>query len=300
MMTESFRELKKQAKRELDEARILIRKFRKKMSAEDKRHSKELLRAIEDSLGEKDIEGLKRALEEFRAFRDEHLAGIKINRAWETVKELFWVVLIVVLIRWLLIEPFRIPTGSMVPTLLVGDQLMVNKLVYGVQIPFTTKKLFNLKKPKPGEVVVFKYPKNPNQDYVKRVIGVSGDEVMVKDGWLYINGATVEREYLGVYDGPIDSGFCLNYELYLEKIDSKEHGMILCQTSHFGDDYGPVVVPENSIFAMGDNRDNSEDSRSWGFVPLDNVKGKAMFIHLPLDPENHYLPRWERFFKRIR
>ena len=299
-MAESFRELKKQAKRELEEARILIRSARKKMSAEDKKRAKELLKAIEDSLGRKEMEGLEKALEEFKVFRDEHWAGIKINRAWETIKELFWVVLIVVLIRWLLIEPFRIPTGSMVPTLLVGDQLMVNKLVYGVQIPFTTKKLFNLKKPKRGEVVVFKYPKNPNQDYVKRVIGVSGDEVRVKDGWLYINDKAVEREYLGIYDGPIDGGFCLSYELYLEKIDGKEHEMILCQTSHFGDDYGPVIVPENSIFAMGDNRDNSEDSRSWGFVPLDNIKGKAMFIHLPLDPDNHYLPRWKRFFKRIR
>jgi len=188
----------------------------------------------------------------------------------------------------------------MIPTLLVGDQLMVNKFIYGWQIPFTTKKITNFKKPERGEIIVFKFPYDIREDYVKRVVGISGDEIMMRDGALYLNGKEVQRQYVGAYDGPIDGGFCSAYDLYIEKLDKVEHPIILCQRSHIGDDFGPVIVPEGNLFAMGDNRDNSADSRSFGFVPVQNIKGRAWFIHLPLDPDRHYLPRWNRFFKIIK
>jgi len=299
-MPDSWKELKKQAREEMEEGRLLFRRAKPGLSKQEQEQAKSLFKSIDSGLRKKDASGLKISLEEYRAFKQKHFAHIRINKTWETVKELFWIVLIVFLIRWLFIEPFRIPSGSMIPTLLVGDQLMVNKLIYGVQIPFTTRKLFNLTRPRRGDVIVFKFPQNPREDYVKRVVGVAGDEVMVRDGKLFINGSESPREFIGEYTGPSDSGSCPEYDLFREELDHKEHQMLLCHRSHIGDDFGPVKIPEGAVFGMGDNRDNSADSRVWGFVPLNNIKGKAMFIHLPLDPMNHYLPRWNRFFKWIR
>jgi len=299
MITE-FKEIKKRAKSELEEAEILFRKNKRKLSPEDREQFKNIIQSLAQGLKSKDAEALEKSISEYKFFREKHFSGVKINKTWETLKEILWILLIVFLIRWLAIEPFRIPSGSMIPTLLVGDQLMVNKFIYGWQIPLTTKKLTNFKKPERGEIIVFKFPKNTREDYVKRVVGVPGDRVMMRDGVLFINDKEVPRQYVSPYTGPIDAGFCSEYDLYLEKLGKIEHQMILCHRSHIGDDFGPVDIPKGYLWVMGDNRDNSSDSRSWGLVPMENIKGRAWFIHLPLDPSRHYIPRWNRFFKRIR
>jgi len=299
-MTEDFKQLKRQAKSDLEEAQILYRKKKRRLGTGEREELKGIIHEMEQGLKAKDEPGLAKVLKGYQDFKGAHFSGIQINKTWETIKELLWIVLIVLLIRWLAIEPFRIPSGSMIPTLLVGDQLMVNKFIYGWQIPFTTRHLTNFKKPERGEIIVFKFPDNPREDYVKRVVGLPGDQVMMRDGILFINGREVPRQYVAAYAGPDDGGFCAEYDLYLEKLDSREHQLILCHRSHLGDDYGPVDVPEGYLFGMGDNRDNSADSRTWGFIPQDNIKGRAWFIHLPLNPANHYLPRWNRFFKMIR
>jgi len=222
------------------------------------------------------------------------------NQLWDTTKALLIAVSIALFIRWMFIEPFRIPSGSMIPTLLDGDQLMVNKLVYGPNVPFSTKKLWLPRPPRRGEVIVFRFPQNPSQDYIKRVVGIPGDTVQIIDGMLYLNGKEVPREYVGPYTPPGEEDV---YDLYREVLDGATHQIIqLRHSSPFLSapaNFGPVKVPPNRLFAMGDNRDKSADSRQWGFVPFDNLKGEAMFIHLPLNPENHYLPRWNRFFMWI-
>jgi signal peptidase I len=299
-MSDSWKDLKKRALGELEEGPYLFRKAKKDLSPEQKAEAASLFKAIKAGLKAKDEKGLESELEKYAAFKEAHFSQVHVNRTWETAKELIWIILVVFCIRWIFIEPFRIPSGSMIPTLLVGDQLMVNKLVYGVQIPLTTEKLFNLEKPKRGDIIIFKYPPYPREDYVKRVVGVAGDEVMVKGGQLMINGRPVPREYVEPYAGPSGSGACESFDLYTETLDHTAHSMLLCHRSHLDDNFGPVKVPEGSVFGMGDNRDNSADSRYWGFIPLDNIKGRALFIHLPLDPERHYLPRWNRFFKWIR
>ena len=300
-MSEKWNELKKQAKSELEEARFLPRKARRALAPEQKLEAAQLIKTIRTALKQKDEKALSEALAKYSAFKEKNLPGIRINKAWENIKELIWIVLIVLFIRWIFIEPFRIPSGSMVPTLLVGDQLMVSKLVYGAQIPFTTKKLFNLENPKRGDIIIFKYPPHPSgSPYVKRVVGLGGDEVMVKQGQLFINGQAVPREYKGPYTGPNDAMPCAEADLLEENLAGVRHSILLCHASHENDNYGPVKVPEGEVFGMGDNRDNSADSRYWGFIPLGHIKGKAMLIHLPLDPDHHYLPRWNRFFKWIR
>ena len=295
-----WKDLKRQAQAELEDFSILFKKAKRGMSAPEKEQARSLSTAMRDALKGKDETGLKAGLEEYLTFKEAHFSRVRYNKTWELVKDLFWILLIVFFIRWVFIEPFRIPSGSMIPTLLVGDQLMVNKLVFGVQIPLTTKKLFNLKAPKRGDIIIFKYPPNPREDYVKRVVGVAHDTVMVRDGFLFVNGKEVPRDYVEAYNGPSDSGNCVDYDLYVEKLDHTDHQMLMCHRSHTDDNYGPVTVPDGNVFGMGDNRDNSADSRFWGFIPLDNIKGKALFIHLPLDPERHYLPRWDRFFKLIK
>jgi len=299
-MSAEWKELKKRAKDELEEGRFLWRKARRSLNAEQRAEAQSLFAELKALLKQKDGRGLAAALEKYAVFKESHFSQVRVNKSWENLKDLFWIILVVFFIRWIFIEPFRIPSGSMIPTLLVGDQLMVNKLIYGAQIPLTTKKLFNLKKPRRGDVIVFKFPPHPREDYVKRVAGVAGDELMVRDGVLLVNGQEVPRDYVEPYIGPTDGGFCESYDLYIEKLDHTGHQMLLCHRSHQGDNFGPVKVPEGMVFGMGDNRDNSADSRYWGFIPLNNIKGKAMFIHLPLDPSRHYLPRWNRFFKLIR
>ena len=300
-MSENEKELKKSAKAELSSWPLLFKKAKRGMNEEERKQGKSLAEALEASLKSKNEAALKKSLEEYLSFKDKYFSAVHFNKTWEALKEFLWIIAIVLFIRWIFIEPFRIPSGSMIPTLVVGDQLMVNKLIYGVQIPFTTKKLFTLKTPKRGDVIIFKYPPHPSESpYVKRVVGLPGDTVSVKAGQLTLNGQVVPRQYVEIYTGPSDRGPCLTNDLYVEILGDVRHDLLLCHLPHDNDNFGPVTVPANSVFGMGDNRDNSADSRYWGFIPMDNIKGKALFIHLPLDPDRYYLPRWGRFFKRIK
>lgn len=299
-MPDSFKELKKEARAEFEEAGYLFKKAKRGLAELEKEQAEIVIGTLRKALKQKDEKELKTALDDYLKFKSEHFQGVRFSKTWEDIKGLLWILLIVFMIRWILIEPFRIPSGSMIPTLLIGDQLMVNKLVYGVQIPLTTKKLFNLKSPQRGEVIVFKFPPHPSEDYVKRVVGVAGDEVVVRDGVLLVNNKEVPREFVESYTGPNDTGACVEYDLYLEKLNGKQHDMLLCHRSHEGENFGPITVPEGMVFGMGDNRDNSADSRYWGFIPVNNIKGRALIIHLPLDPAKHYMPRWNRFFKIIK
>jgi len=165
-------------------------------------------------------------------------------------------VLIALFIRAFIVQAFKIPSGSMEPTLLVGDHIFVNKFIYGIKIPFTDKKFFQFKKPERGDVVVFIYPKDRSKDFIKRVIGTEGEKVEIHHNKIYINDELINDPW-GHYD---------------EKKDS----IIM-------EEYGPEIVPKNSLFVLGDNRDNSQDSRFWGFVNVNAVKGNAFIIYFSLD-----------------
>jgi len=175
-------------------------------------------------------------------------------------------ILLALFIRAFVIEPFKIPSGSMIPTLLVGDHILVNKFKYGFRIPFTEKKVFALNKPNRGDVIVFVYPLDKSLDFIKRVIGVEGDTVMLKGKKLYINGE-------------------LYFEPYTRYLDDEPINMEIPRA-----DFGPITVPQNSLFVLGDNRDTSRDSRFWGFVPLNLVVGKAFIIYWSNGSQNNRLP----------
>ena len=207
----------------------------------------------------------------------------------------FPVILIVFFLRSFLVEPFKIPSGSMIPTLLVGDFILVNKYTYGIRLPVINKKIISINDPQRGDVMVFRYPEDPSLDYIKRVVGLPGDTVAYQNKRLTINGQPVEMQKQTDYLHPDRLYYS---EQYLASMGGVEHRVLndvdapafVPDPSNFPhrenctyNANGVVCkVPAGHYFMMGDNRDNSRDSRAWGFVPEDNIVGKAFFIWLNL------------------
>ena len=205
--------------------------------------------------------------------------GVKVSRGGkepilvEYSKSFFPVLLIVFLLRGFVVEPFRIPSGSMLPSLYIGDFILVNKFAYGIRIPIINKKIIPISEPQRGDVTVFRYPRNPSLDYIKRIVGLPGDHIAYYNKVLYVNDKPVTRRFVGQYSGPGQP----DANEYREKLGDKEHEMLL-MPGRPGSLEGEYIVPEGMYFAMGDNRDNSNDSRVWGPVPEDHLVGKAFMI----------------------
>jgi signal peptidase I len=199
----------------------------------------------------------------------------------EYSKSFFPVILAVLLLRSFLVEPFRIPSGSMMPTLLVGDFILVNKYEYGIRLPVLNTKVVDLGVPQRGDVVVFRFPKDSSIDYIKRVVGMPGDRVEYRNKTLFVNGEQVPQIPAGSYIGT-GSGLSMSgADVRREALGDVEHD-ILVMSSMRGVP-ADVVIPDGHYFVMGDNRDNSNDSRYWGFVPDENLVGKAFMIWMNWD-----------------
>ncbi|MBU1205395.1 MAG: signal peptidase I [Proteobacteria bacterium] len=178
--------------------------------------------------------------------------------------------LLALLIRTFVVQAFKIPSGSMEPTLVIGDHILVNKFIYGIKFPFTSIRLFPLYKPQRGEVVVFIYPLDPSKDFIKRVVAVEGDTVKIVNKKLFINGSEAADSYAVYKEDTV-------FPAEMQKRDN----------------FGPVTVPPGSLFVMGDNRDRSLDSRFWGFVPLEDLRGKAFIIYWSWNSHETTV-RWNR------
>jgi signal peptidase I len=205
----------------------------------------------------------------------------------------FPVILIVFMLRSFIVEPFKIPSGSMIPTLLVGDFILVNKFTYGIRLPVIDKKIIDINTPQRGDVMVFRYPKNPSLDYIKRVIGVPGDKVAYQNKQLSINDKPVEKRRIDDYLHPERLYYSRQFIEGVEGVgyrvlNEQDAPAFINDASQFpyrenclyNNSGVTCTVPEGHYFMMGDNRDNSEDSRFWGFVPDENIVGKAFFIWL--------------------
>ncbi|MES1930061.1 signal peptidase I [Salinisphaera dokdonensis CL-ES53] len=203
------------------------------------------------------------------------------NAVIEFARSFFPVLIAVLVLRAFVFEPFRIPSKSMVPTLLVGDFVLVNKFSYGLRAPVFHTKFLDLGEPERGDVVVFRYPPDPTKDYIKRVIGMPGDQVAYADEQLFINGDPVSLEDLGIYNGPDGEAFSTMRE-FVESLPNGAKHPVLQVEGRRGPDVS-VTVPQDHFFVMGDNRDNSADSRVWGFVPERNLVGKAFMIWMSVD-----------------
>jgi len=201
----------------------------------------------------------------------------------EYARSFFPVLLVILLFRSFLAEPFKIPSGSMMPTLLVGDFILVNKFAYGLRLPVLNTKILSVGEPQRGDVFVFRYPENPKEDYIKRVIGLPGDEITYRNKTLFVNGKEVEETPLGPYAGPLEPGRRMDgAQVKNENLEGVEHRIMEMPQLWVGHE-GTWKVPEGHYFAMGDNRDNSADSRFWGFVPEANLVGRAFLIWMNFD-----------------
>ena len=197
------------------------------------------------------------------------------SKVQEYIEAIIIAILIAVVIRTFIIQAYKIPSRSMVPALLVGDHLLVNKFIYGIKIPIIRKIILPISDPKRGDIIVFIYPNDRTKDYIKRVIGVGGDKIEIKNKDIFINDQPY-KDAFGIYS------------------DSTIYPAIIQPR----DNFGPVIVPHGSLFVMGDNRDESADSRFWGFVDLKDVEGKALIIYWSWNSEEQdnllRKIRWER------
>jgi signal peptidase I len=189
----------------------------------------------------------------------------------EYAEAIFIAVLLALLIRQFAIQAFTIPSGSMMDTLLIGDYILVSKFLYGAEIPFTDQHLPGIRDPKRGDIIVFKYPNDESRDFIKRIVAVGGDTVQVRDNRVWINGALQDEPF--VRGGP-----------YPANLNAHCGYLYACD---------PLAVPAGAYFVMGDNRDNSQDSRYWGFVKREKIRGKAFLIYWSWNGDRHWL-RWRR------
>ena len=201
------------------------------------------------------------------------------KEAIKTLESIVIAILIALFLRAFIVQAFDIPSGSMEPTLLPGDYILVNKFLYGIRIPFTNIRLFTYKSPQRGDIVVFIYPFDRSKDFIKRVIGLQGEKVQILDGKILIDDKQIPDPW--------------------GSFEKKEPSAMIRAVENFG----PVVVPRNCVFVMGDNRNNSDDSRFWGFLPFDDLLGKAFIIYFSWNRKAESLPdkvRWSRIGQLLR
>jgi signal peptidase I len=181
----------------------------------------------------------------------------------EYAEAIITALILALVIRTYVIQAFKIPSGSMIPTLLIGDHILVNKFIYGTKIPFTDKRVLVFKNPEKGDIIVFKYPVDPKKDFIKRAIATQGDVIEERDKVVYVNKKALLEPYAHHFDETVRPA-----------------------GSDPRDNFGPLIVPNGKIFVMGDNRDQSYDSRYWGFVDLKDVMGEALIIYWSWDPDD--------------
>ena len=213
----------------------------------------------------------------------------ELIRAWGPA------ILIVLTIRNAIAEPFRIPSGSMVPTLEVGDHILVSKISYGVKVPFTNIEILPLGEPEVGDTIVFRYPVEPWKDYIKRIVAGPGDTIKLENNRLIRNGEQVGKEELERHVFQNEKCHNRTIRKYEESFGEDTHQILVADDTHLNTSFPETTVPEGHYFVMGDNRHNSEDSRWWGFVPRENIKGKAKWIWLSYNQCEGNLPIFGSF-----
>ena len=221
----------------------------------------------------------------------------------EWAKSFTIAIVLFLFVRTFLVEAFKIPSGSMEKTLLVGDFLLVNKLVYGAEVPFTGKHLPAIRHPQRGDVIVFQWPKDPTKNFVKRLVGVPGDTLEMERGTLIVNGVRQDERYVTRTEpeaDPVSEEFNWQKDFLVRTAGAAQNA------TPSRNNWGPIVVPPNEYFVLGDNRDNSLDSRYWQFVPDSLIRGRPMFVYYSYDPDSldrmSWVTRirWTRIGERVR
>lgn len=271
---------------------------------------KEKTFVLESSINEGNIDGIEAAHDSLEKSHNATLSKFRKSKLRQNVESVLLALLLALIIRTFIVQPFKIPSASMVPTLLVGDHLLVNKFIYGTRVPFTDVKILPLKEIERGDVVVFRFTDRDfgkernirDVHYIKRVIGVPGDRIDINGRDIYINDKKVNQVFDSSYFYD-EKGIEVKTDKYVTALGSHKFDVIyksgLLNTKRGKIDF-PVTVPEGEVFVMGDNRDNSYDGRYWGFLPSDYVLGKAFVIHWSWDfTRDSFSIRWDRVFSAI-
>ena len=228
------------------------------------------------------ITGLVYLFDLFFKFSNQH-SNKALSKIIKVAKEFFPILLLVFVIRTFIVEPFKIPSGSMMPTLIAGDFIAVNKFSYGLRLPVFNKLIFETGSPQRGDVFVFHYPKDPSIDYIKRVIGLPGDNIKYENKKLFVNDVEVSQTYTSIYKYSLKQDLEVSAKEFVEDHGDYSHSILIHDIPSESVEF---VVPDGHYFAMGDNRDNSSDSRVWGFVPDELLVGKAFVIWLNFSEPN--------------
>lgn len=309
----------KERKRLVAEADHLVREARRILKKKSYRipeavavEVNEAIFAVDQARQARRAAPLQQALKTLDEKMDQHLAFARKSTVREYSESIVVAVGIALFLRAFVVEAFQIPSGSMIPTLEVGDHIFVSKFAYGLGIPFTNTKILQLASPRRGDVIVFKYPLAQDTDYIKRVVGLPGETVEVRRNEVFINGKPMSRELVGPMrysEGPRYEGVAMEREaeLWVEHLDGHAHKAIQEPGRSPYDTPAPKQIPPGHVFVMGDNRDNSNDSRVWGTVPLELIKGRALIVWWSRGPTRGEVSwdgfvewlqavRWRRFF----
>jgi signal peptidase I len=302
-------QVKRRARQAVSTARSLLDRNASRIEPRVSEFIKEKVSQTEKALGDGRLDVLHSKTEELEVAIRDNLSRFTKSKLRQNIEALLVAVALALFIRTFIVQPFKIPSGSMIPTLLVGDHLLVSKFMYGTRIPFTDRFILpGVRDIERGDVIVFIYPDYENDPskkgihYIKRVIGLPGDSIDIRGRNLYINGKEVPLRFLGDY---YDERSGSSYDEYEEDLFGKKHLVIYEKDREYTQkgDYVPVArVPEGHVFVMGDNRDNSQDSRFWGYVPVENIEGKAFIIHWSWnfdDGDLSHMVRWHRILSLI-
>jgi signal peptidase I len=299
----STRRIRKEARHLAKETDRLLKRHGSRVDPEARKQVAELRARLLEALEEKNPELIVRAFRKLDVQVEKHLAFARKSTVREYAESIGVAVFVALLLRAFVVEAFKIPSGSMIPTLQVGDHIFVNKFIYGLRVPFTYYFLEHNSAPRRGEVIVFVYPQDESKDFIKRIVGVGGDVLEMRNGVLFVNGREVPRcplrelEYREV-DDMTGNEQAQRGQLYIETMDQGDGHSIQYHVLYNagmvrGEDWGPERVPPGQVYVMGDNRDNSHDSRRWGGVPLENIKGRAWVIWWSNGPESRLRLRFD-------
>ena len=300
--------IRKSSQELLNSTKSILKANKNDISPDIRNIFNERLNNLEESLISGDLESIKSSYSSLKNFYDQNLSQYSKSKLRQNVEAIIIALCLALLIRTFIVQPFKIPSGSMIPTLLIGDHLLVNKFIYGTKIPFVNIRILPVEDVQRGDVVVFKFPGNDTVNkgvhYIKRAIGLPGDVIDIQGRDVFINGEKVKQIYDGNYEY-FEQGTEISTDRYIDTLSDNIFDVIYKKSSvntTKGKTNFPITVPEGHIFVLGDNRDNSYDSRFWGFVPVNNISGKAFLIHWSWNFDNESIfnkVRWERIFSSI-
>jgi signal peptidase I len=292
----------------LNSTKSIIKANKNDISLDTRNIINERIKLLEESLELNDQERIESSYSSLKNFYEQNLSQYSKSKLRQNVEAIVIALCLALLIRTFIVQPFKIPSGSMIPTLLIGDHLLVNKFIYGTKIPFMDIRIFPVEDIKRGDVIVFKFPGNDSVNkgvhYIKRAIGLPGDEVNIEGRDVYINGKKIKQVYEGNYKY-FEQGTEVTTDKYIDTLSENIFDVIYKKSSintTKGKTNFPITIPEGNIFVLGDNRDNSYDSRFWGFVPIESISGKAFLIHWSWNFDNDNIfskVRWNRIFSSI-